>query len=95
MAFDQGAGLLALLAQSWIRYEPEGESLGEGLVTPLPARLDALALCVWGDEIVVLARSENAIELLRLPLEGGGEVDESMAAGALIDAPLSLRVDVR
>lgn len=92
--FDQGAGLLVLMAQSWIRYEPESGVLGEPLQTPLPARLDALAFCAWGDELVVLARSESAIELLRLPLEGGGEVDESVSAGALVDAPLSLRVDV-
>ena len=84
-----------LLAQTWLRYEPTDEGLGDEIRTPLPARLDALTLVVWGDEVVVLARSEEAIELLRLPLEGGGEVDESIAAGALIDAPLSLRVDVQ
>jgi hypothetical protein len=95
LIFDEGAGLLVLLAQSWIRYEPESGIVGEGLSTPLPARLDALTFCVWGDEVVVLARSESAIVLLRLPLEGGGEVDESVTAGALIDAPLSLRVDVQ
>ncbi|MFK7999510.1 MAG: hypothetical protein AB8H86_07930 [Polyangiales bacterium] len=95
VAFDEGAGLLVLMAQSWIRYEPESAALGEPLETPLPARLDALAFCVWGDELVFLARSESGIELLRLPLEGGGEVDESVSAGALVDAPLSLRVDVQ
>lgn len=95
VAFDDGAGLLVLLAQSWIRYEPDNGVIGEALQTPLPARLDALAFCVWGDELVVLARSESAVELLRLPLEGGGEVDESVTAGALVDAPLSLRVDVQ
>lgn len=93
--FDEGLGLLVLMAQSWIRFEPTTGAFGEPLQTPLPARLDSLAFCAWGDEVVVLARSEDAIELLRLPLEGGGEVDESVSAGALLDAPLSLRVDVQ
>ena len=94
LAFDEGRGVLLLLAQSWIRFDPEAASLGEGLHTPLPARLDALAFAVWGNEVAILARSETGVELVRLPLEGGGEIDESLSATPLADAPLSLRVDV-